>query len=110
MSRNSKSLSGILQSIFIVLIVITAISLPGSSWCLLGADVAVYNDTALSGGSAWKEGLEGIKAMLDSYGYSHEDITPDDVNTNGNLQNLYKVIVFGGAGRPDTILILTPRA
>jgi len=96
MPRNILSPIEVLKSIFIAMIVIVAICLPSRSWCLDGADVAIYNDTALTDGGAWQEGLEGIKAMLNSYGYSHEDITPNDVNTNGNLQSLYKVIVFGG--------------
>lgn len=70
--------------------------LPTPSPALEGADVAVYNDTAFEGGGAWSQGLTAIKSMLDQYGYSHEDITPTDLNNITDLNSLYSVIIFGG--------------
>lgn len=61
-----------------------------------GVDVAVYNDSSYPNGGAWVEGITAINAMLDAYGYSHEDITPDTVNSTTDLHSLYKVIIFGG--------------
>jgi len=96
MATSEKKLSRTLRNLSILFIVITIFSLPEKSWCLNGADIAIYNDTAYSSGGAWLEGLNAIKAMLDYYGYTHEDITPDDINTNSNLNSLYRVIIFGG--------------
>lgn len=67
-----------------------------ASWGLNGADVAVYDDTSYPNGGAWKEGLDAIKTMLFSYGYTYEEVAPDDVNSIPNLNSLYRVIVFGG--------------
>jgi glutamine amidotransferase-like uncharacterized protein len=67
-----------------------------NAYGLEGADIALYNDTALPYGGAWPEGLEAIKAMLTAYGYTYEDITPADVNSTDDLNSLYKVIFFGG--------------
>jgi len=76
-------------------VLIFCISAP-SAWALRGADVAIYNDTAFPGGGAWQVGLQSIRAMLDSYGYSHEDVTPADVNGSIELWKLYKVFIVGG--------------
>lgn len=71
--------------------------MPGNSWCLNGANIGIYNDTSLPGGGAWAEGLTAIKAMLDNYGYTHEDIKPTDINNSSlDLSSLYKMVIFGG--------------
>lgn len=80
----------------IICIIVAVSSFPSESFSLNGADVAVYNDTSYPEGGAWREGIDAIKAMLDSYGYNHEDITPDQINNTGNLHSLYKVIIIGG--------------
>ncbi|MCG6553309.1 MAG: BPL-N domain-containing protein [Candidatus Magnetominusculus sp. LBB02] len=66
------------------------------AWPLSGADVAIYNDTAYQYGGAWPQGLTAIKAALSYYGYTYEDITPDQLNAAANLNSLYRMIIFGG--------------
>jgi len=82
--------------IFIICIAIIIYGLPAKSWSLDGADVGVYNDTSYSGGGSWEEGIIAIKEMLNFYGYSYEDITPDNINHINDLDSFYKVLVYGG--------------
>lgn len=71
--------------------------MPVNSWGLNGADIGIYNDISFSGGGAWPEGLTAIKAMLDAYGYTHEDIMPENINNSTlALNSLYKMVIFGG--------------
>lgn len=63
---------------------------------LTNADVAIYNDSAYPSGGIWATGLDHIRAMLDRYGYTHEDVTPDDLNATHDLHALYRVLVIGG--------------
>lgn len=60
------------------------------------AMIAVFNDTESPDGGAWEDGLDGIRAMLDYYGYAHEDLTPEDLNTADSLNSRYDAIIFGG--------------
>jgi len=82
--------------IFIICIAIIIYGLPAKSWSLDGADVGIYNDTSYSGGGSWEEGIIAIKEMLNFYGYSYEDITPDNINHVNDLDSFYKVLVYGG--------------
>ncbi|MBF0557205.1 MAG: hypothetical protein HQL08_00325 [Nitrospirae bacterium] len=69
---------------------------PSNSRALTGADVAVYNDTGYQGGGTWMDGLLAIESMLSYYGYTYEQITPDELNATPNLNSLYKMIIVGG--------------
>ena len=73
---------------FMIICMVVIFSLRAKSWGLEGADVAIYNDTSYDNGGAWQEGIDAIKAMLDSYGYDHEDITPDELNSTSDLNAL----------------------
>lgn len=79
-----------------LLTLLAMLSPVSKAYGLTGADVAIYNDTTLPDGGAWVQGLEAIKLALDASGYSHEDITPDDVNGTKDLNTFFKVIMFGG--------------
>lgn len=85
------------RSFLIVLFALFLFYMPEKSWGLNGANIGIYNDTSFPRGGAWPEGLTAIKAMLDSYGYTHEDITPADLNSSTlALGSLYKMVIFGG--------------
>jgi len=88
---NKKAVQALLAVLFAF-----GIIFPSSSFGLNGADVAIFNDTGYQDGGAWTEGLAAIKSMLDSYGYSYEEITPSDLNTTADLNSLYGIIMFGG--------------
>jgi glutamine amidotransferase-like uncharacterized protein len=66
------------------------------AWSLNGADIAILDDTHLEDGGAWFEGLQGIRAMLDSYGYTYENLTPAAINASKNLYRRYKLLIVGG--------------
>lgn len=87
---------GVMHSNLLLLLLVLLICLPARSWCLNGADAAIYSDAAYPGGGAWADGLEAIKAMLTSYGYTYEEITPPQINTTANLNLLYRVLIVGG--------------
>lgn len=61
----------------------------------LRAQVAIYNDTAYTSGGAWAQGIAAIKAMLQTYGYSYEDVTPNQLNTT-DLRGQYRVLLVPG--------------
>lgn len=87
----------LIRILSIGLLVLFLFNIPENSWGLTGADIGIYNDTSFPGGGAWAEGLTAIKAMLDTYGYTHEDITPTDINSSSlNLSSLYRMVIFGG--------------
>ncbi len=73
---------------------------------LVPATVAIYNDTGYAQGGAWSTGINSIKDMLYSYGYSYVDITPGQINSTSNLKNYYQIILFPGgwAGGYNTVL------
>ncbi|MBF0457973.1 MAG: hypothetical protein HQK99_08775 [Nitrospirae bacterium] len=79
-----------------LLLTVLLVVFPATAWTLNGADVAIYNDTAYQSGGAWAPGLTAIKAALTYYGYTYEDITPDQLNAAVNLSSFYKMIIFGG--------------
>lgn len=79
---------------FIPAIFLLVFASPGFG--LGGADIGLFNDTGLPGSGVWTAGLAHIKAMLASFGYTYEDVTPNDINTAPNLKGLYKVILFPG--------------
>ncbi len=85
--------------------------LSNSSWALVSAQVAIYNDTGSSGGGAWLTGINSIKDMLYTYGYSYTDISPGQINNTSNLNNYYEVILFPGgwAGSYNNLLNGTGR-
>lgn len=94
---------------FVILsIIVIVFSFPTKSWGLDGADAAIYNDTSSPNGGVWPEGLNAIKAMLDSYGYSYEDITPDQINNTKDLNSLYKIIIFGGGWAESYNIYVNP--
>lgn len=75
------------------------------SFALSGADVAVYNDvdapvdpiTGAKRSGVWQDGITAIKCMLDWMGFSHEEITYQDLNNaSHNLTHLYKILLFPG--------------
>ncbi len=86
-----------IRSFSISLFALFLFYMPVNSWGLNGADIGIYNDTSFPNGGAWSEGLTAIKAMLDTYGYTHEDFTPTDINNSSlNLNSLYRMVIFGG--------------
>lgn len=86
-----------IRSFSISLFALFLFYMPVNSWGLNSADIGIYNDTSFPEGGAWSEGLTAIKAMLDTYGYTHEDITPTDINNPSlNLSSLYRMVIFGG--------------
>lgn len=66
---------------------------PALSWGKV--DVAVYDDSRYTYGGAWATGLNAIKSMLETYGYSYMSVTPDNVNQT-DLSSIARVIIFGG--------------
>jgi glutamine amidotransferase-like uncharacterized protein len=69
------------------------VSWPVLSWGMV--DVALYDDSMYTYGGAWTTGLDSIKTMLESYGYSYVTVTPDNVNQT-DLASTARVIFFGG--------------
>ena len=69
------------------------VSWPVLSWGMV--DVAIYDDSAYTYGGTWTAGIDAIKTMLESYGYSYVTVTPDNVNLS-NLTSIARVIIFGG--------------
>lgn len=71
--------------------------LVGVAGPLAGATVAIYNDVGAGYDPAtgepyygvWQPGVTAIEHMLDSLGWSHEQITYEDLNTNAPLSQLY---------------------
>lgn len=96
MLTRKVDLRKILKSFLMLWMIMFMFGFPTRSWSLDGADVAIFDDTSYPSGGAWPEGLDAIKAMLDFYGYTHENITPDQINNTSDLNSLYEVIIFGG--------------
>jgi glutamine amidotransferase-like uncharacterized protein len=95
MSTRQTNFNDTFIRFIVIWIILIIFSSPTKSWSLDGADVAIYNDTSYGGG-AWEDGIDAIKAMLDSYDYSYQDITPDEINNTSNLNSFYKMIIFPG--------------
>lgn len=62
---------------------------PALSWRKV--DVAVYDDSRYTYGGAWATGLNAIKSMLETYGYTYMTVTPDNVNQT-DLSSIYENI------------------
>jgi biotin--protein ligase len=71
-------------------------AMPISSRALQNAQIAIYDDSAFPDGGAWAEGLTAIRSMLNYYGYSYINLTPDELNQTENLYDFFQVIIFGG--------------
>ncbi len=82
-----------LKAIFLSLAVLSAVFFSQASTALVPATGAIYNDTGYSQGGAWSTGINSIKDMLYSYGYSYVDITPGQINGTSNLNYYYQIIV-----------------
>ena len=59
-------------------------------------EIAIYNDTFCENKGVWRDGIVAIKAMLNKYGYSHQDIAPDVINKTDILKKQCKIILFPG--------------
>ncbi|MBW2093938.1 MAG: hypothetical protein JRI80_03535 [Deltaproteobacteria bacterium] len=85
-----------LWSTFLVVASLIGAGLPAASRAHEKTVIAIYNDTFCENKGVWRDGIIAIKAMLNKYGYSHQDITPDEINSANTLHKRFKIILFPG--------------
>ena len=81
------------------LCVLALLTLSAQCFGLVGADVALYNDSIAPVGKrgAWPEGVTAIKNMLTTLGLTYEEVSYADVNLSPlDFNSLYDVIIVPG--------------
>ncbi|MEM9226518.1 MAG: BPL-N domain-containing protein [Verrucomicrobiota bacterium] len=59
------------------------------------ADIVIYNDSGPNAG-AWDPSINGIKAVANRYGYTYDEVTPEQLNDGLDLSQYYRIFYMPG--------------